>query len=227
MSVLSTATLARQPSYDVLCRGDRKGFTQNLVKVRPDYSSIDTLQKRKEAVKALVDHIIVILQEFNDENLHEQYIKEVVIGKTYIQGKSRIAFDQTDGSTWKIGGVSSRWSTKYQSDSNALVVIECFCLSDVPLALREVFDMDQQNFGLMFENLVLMELKSRIKNKKHDLYEQIFKFLKVKNSDDGGGGRFGQTTIGTVLYVTIKLAEMEVEEEEVEEEEKEEEEEEE
>ncbi len=150
MSELTATTLGRQPPFEVISRGERRGYTQKLIQARPVYTDIAVVDDRREAVNALVDHIVSILYEFKTDNLFGQQVAQVVIGKTYAAKKDRSVFSPTNPNTWKICGVSSRWNSKYFTEEyDALVVFECFSARDVPENLQ-IYHIDQQQYSKIF-----------------------------------------------------------------------------
>lgn len=195
-----------QPTYESISRGFKKGYSTRvyLVGDRPDYKNISTVEKKDLAIESLCNLIIDILNEFEDENVHDRKVKDVIIGKTFVdrrQTRGSRDISPTEPTTWRVGGIPSRWGTKYKGlGYDAMIVFECFVESDVPIVLREVFGFDQQSMCLMFENYIIKAMKEM-----KPARDSVLKRVKIVNDDDGGGGRDGAHD-GAVLYVAIKLS---------------------
>ena len=129
--------------YDEIAQRKKQGYTFWLLcdpttdaAFRPDFAAVQTAAQLDTAVGVICTHALRVLDDLHTQS--GRAIDAVTIGKSHVTRARNKPFSPTDGDTWRMDGVRSRWNTRYKKppfSCDALVVLTCFRRSDVPAAL--------------------------------------------------------------------------------------------
>ena len=113
-SASPTDLLADFIIFDELCRGERKGYSHNLV----DLSNKST----QDRIDALITNLHDTIEALQSKS--EKTIAHFCIGKSYAKEKKDTIFNPNDFDTWGLKGIKNRWTSKYRNDKyDGLVVL--------------------------------------------------------------------------------------------------------
>lgn len=134
LSCATTGATRGGISFDQLCRGNDPYYvcdTECLVHITRD----DTLQKAEEKLVKKTEDIFSELEIQKDA-----LVKKFYIGKTFVQSKKKRKINPMNPTTWRKGGISSRWGDHRKEDygKDGMVVIAVITRDQVPH--REIDD---------------------------------------------------------------------------------------
>ena len=188
--------------YDEIAQREKKGYTFWLLEdpttgdaFRPDFAAVQTTAQLDTAVGVIGTHALRVLDDLRIQS--GRRVEAVTIGKSHVTRARNKPFSPTDGDTWKMDGVRSRWNTRYKKapfDCDALVVLTCFRRTDVPAALA-LHHFDHQDLTLKYEHLLDTWMRTNIGARG-----------RMTTGDQGGGGRRSKAHIGFVLYMAVRFS---------------------
>lgn len=188
--------------YDEIAQRQKQGYTFWLLDdpttgdvFRPDFAAVQNSAQLNTAVGVIGTHALRVLDDLCTQS--GRRTESVTIGKSNVTRARNKPFSPTDGDSWKMDGVRSRWNTRYKKapfSCDALVVLICFQRSDVPAALA-LHQFDHQDLTLKYEELVDQWMRANIGARGQ-----------MTQGDRGGGGRRSKTHIGFVLYMAVRFA---------------------
>lgn len=189
--------------YDEVAQGTKKGYTFWLLEnpttgevFRPDFAAVASTAQLNTAVGVIGTHALRVLDDLRAQS--GRAIEAVTIGKSNVTRARNKPFSVTDGHSWRMDGVRSRWNTRYKKapfSCDALVVLICMQRSDVPAALA-LHHFDHQDLTLKYEELLDQWMRANLGTNRG----------RMTTGDQGGGGRRSKTHVGFVLYMAVRLA---------------------
>ena len=200
-SVVTTATTRGGTSFDLLCRGDVLYYVCDK-ECLVDITREDTLHIVEDKLVKKIEDIFTDLQIQKDATVDKFYI-----GKTFVQSTKRGKINPLNPSTWKKGGISSRWGDHKEEEygRDGMIVIAVITRDQVPL--RETDDPSKPEPAVHQEDYTLA-IEQRLMH-----YYKITKGDKrLANKTFTSGGADKKGSAGYALYVAFSLKKNETEE---------------
>ena len=163
-------------TYDLLCSGEVKSYSYNLVDLNDCQPlSLDT------AINALVKQVDDTLTNIAIQQ-PEKELEAFTIGKSHARQKFRkkpgaysrslIKFDRKDPKTWKFdGGINNRWREYAQKGYSGLVALTAITRNIIPYNVRQAHeqtvDVEQYSIALeqqLIQHYMLRKGDSRLAN---------------------------------------------------------------
>ena len=161
----------------------------------------DELSAPRTAVDRLSSWLDTTIQDIECQS--EKRVRKFYIGKTYSQGRKNRNYNKNNPSTWRTGGISSRWRThrKEEYGKSGMVVLTVITRDRVPKGAIKSFK-SQQQYALALEQQLIM----------HYAYERGDERLANETinpgkwkTDEGGGENKITGAIGYPIYMAYAL----------------------
>ncbi|CAC5421445.1 unnamed protein product [Mytilus coruscus] len=206
-SAASGKSAAGFTDFDLLCKGDVKGYSYNLAKlfdvipcgktghkhpIEFDMAFKRSKRKIKETIKEI-------------EIQSERKVIKFTIGKTYARTRKSGIFDPMRPSSWRLdGGINGRWKNEYEKQGyDGLVVIGCIVLDLIPEKVRQNISwIDQEKYALGLEQSLIQ------------YYTLHMQDARLGNKSFNTGGDAQNKPKSGIIYMAYKLENPKIEEKE-------------
>ena len=190
VSISSTATRGGC-TFEELCNGSVQSYAcDNLIDItETEDSRVPTID---EAVQMLCLHLQRCIQSIEIER--GRPLEQFYIGKTHVQGKHGTTFNHMKKSTWRLDGVSGRWSIHRKAGygRDGLVVLTVVRKSAIdPDIRRNKPSLHQEDYALALEGRLTQEC--------------MRKDPRVANNTLASGRKSVTACIGYPLYFCFKV----------------------
>ncbi|XP_052074721.1 uncharacterized protein LOC127712370 [Mytilus californianus] len=206
-SAASGKSAAGFTDYDLLCKGDVKGYSYNLAKLFDDIPCGKSEHKHPiefdMAFKRSKRKINETIKEIQIQS--ERKVIKFTIGKTYARTRKSGKFDPMRPSSWLLdSGINGRWKNEYEKQGyDGLVVIGCIVLDLIPEKVHQNISwIDQEKYALGLEQALIQY---------YTLHKQD---ARLGNKSFNTGGDVQNTPKSGIIYMAYKLENPKIEEEE-------------
>lgn len=108
---------SRKCTYDELIKSKKTSYCLNQDKLidLQGLSFENDTDKIVLLIKSILDDI--------DDNMKPNCVEKFTIGKTYVRQRKSMKFNHLNPNTWRLDGVTSRWSSYQEKDYDGLFVL--------------------------------------------------------------------------------------------------------
>jgi hypothetical protein len=177
--------------FEDLCNGSCKSYAcDELIDIiRTEDGHAPTIREAEQMLLKHIDNCIKRIEKGRGRKLEYFYI-----GKTYVDKKSRVAFDHMDRATWNLGGgINGRWRSHRRKEygQDGLVVLTVVTEKAIRLKVRKNrSNFRQEDYALVLESRLIQDYMTD---------------PRLSNETWKPGRRSRKTHVGYALYMAFKV----------------------
>ncbi len=176
MSTALSGSTRGGTTYDILCSGEVKSYSFNLVDLN-DCQPLSLETATNALIKQIDDTLTNIAIQQPDKELvaftiGKSHARQKFRKKSGGYGRTLIKFDRKDPKTWKFdGGINNRWREYLQKGYSGLIALTAVTRSVIPYNVRQAhgqtIDVEQYSIALeqqLIQHYMLKKADSRLEN---------------------------------------------------------------